>query len=87
MSASDNLSKVLFHGSSHDFEVGDTVTPQHDTYGDGEVHATNDPKWASTFGDALYEVEPVDKAEKINENEGVEHWVSRSGYKVKRRLY
>ena len=77
----------FFHGSNHPFEVGDMISPEYDTYGGGEVHATNNKMWASTFGDHVYEVEPHGDFEKVNQHEGDEHWVSRTGLRVKRVLY
>lgn len=77
----------FFHGSNHPFEVGDMLSPEHDTYEGGEVHATNDKMWASSFGDHLYQVEPTGHFEKVNEHEGAEHWVSRTGLRVKKVFY
>ena len=77
----------FFHGSNHPFEVGDLISPEYDSYGGGEVHATNDKRWASTFGDHLYQVHPVTKAEMVNQHEDQEHWVSRDGYRVAKVFY
>lgn len=72
----------FFHGSNHAFKVGDLISPDHDAWGEGEVHATNDPHWASTFGDHLYRVHPVGTPTLAQEYEGQQHWVSRDGYRV-----
>lgn len=77
----------FFHGSNHAFSEGDVVTPDYDLAQEGEVHATNDQKWASTFGDHLYQVHPVTSAKKVNEDGDVEHWVSHDGYRVSKVLY
>jgi hypothetical protein len=87
MSAAEHLNKPLFHGTSAFLNQGDIIHPDYDVYGEGESHSTNNAKWASTFGEYTYEVEPLDKPKMVQEHEGVEHWVSRSGYRVKRPLY
>lgn len=87
MAAKDALNRTLFHGSSHVFEVGDIVSPAHDSWGGGEVHSTNDPMYASTFGDYVYEVKPLDTPKMVQEDAGKEHWVSRKGYQVHRQVY
>lgn len=79
--------REFFHGSSQHFKVGDLIDPSYDTYGEGEVHATNDKKWASTFGDSLYSVKPVGDIRKVNEDGKTEHWVSRSGLRVTKVHY
>lgn len=76
----------FYHGSNHDFEVGDVIHPDYDPYGDGESHATNSRYWASSYGVRLYQVDPIGKPSMVNEHEGVEHWVSRQGWKVRRSL-
>jgi hypothetical protein len=88
VSASNHLNKSLFHGSSHTFEVGDVVSPEHDVWGEGEVHATNNPLFASTFGDHVYEVSALDEPKMIQEDdEGRQHWVSKAGFTVKKQVY
>lgn len=87
MSAADHLSKALFHGSNAVFDLGAVISPEHDTWGEGEVHATNDPMWASTFGDYVYEVEPIGSPKLVQQENDREHWVSKGGYKVKRQVY
>lgn len=87
MAAKNALNRTLFHGSSHVFEAGDVVSPKHDVWGEGEVHSTNDPMMASTFGDYVYEVEPLDNPTLAQEEDGKEHWVSRAGYRVRKQVY
>lgn len=82
------LGPQFFHGSDRHFEVGDIIDPRHSSSDIDEAHATNDIRWASSYGGMLYEVEPVDHHEKVNEHEGVEHWVSRrGGWRVKDVIY
>jgi|LauGreDrversion4_2_1035121.scaffolds.fasta_scaffold193690_4 hypothetical protein len=89
MSATDALNLKLFHGSHHLFEVGDIISPEYDTAGEGEAHATNDMRYASKHGDYLYEVSALDTPTLAVEDEdtGTQHWVSREGYKVNKRVY
>lgn len=87
MPAKDALNLSLFHGSSHVFEPGEVVSPDKDIWGEGEVHATNDPMFASTFGDYVYEVSPLDAPKMVQEEGGKEHWVSRKGYRVTKQVY
>lgn len=48
MTASDNLSAQLFHGSGHDFKVGDVVEPRFAYAGYG-AYATERPESAANF--------------------------------------
>ena len=76
MSASDNLSKQLFHGTGADLTVGDIIKPMRHKV----AHATTDKNYATAFGEgsthpeidknfqrplfgAVYTVEPVDHKE------------------------
>lgn len=79
--------KALYHGSPHLFEVGDVISPEYDTAGEGEVHATNDKRYASKHGDYLYKVSALDEPRMVTEDEGTQHWVSNAGYRVDKRLY
>jgi hypothetical protein len=87
MPASDHINRQLFHGSNASFEVGDVVSPKYDVYGEGEAHSTNDPMYASTFGDYVYEVEPLSNPRLVQSEDDKEHWVSNTGYKVTRQVY
>ena len=76
MSASDNLSKQLFHGTGASLTVGDIIKPMRHKV----AHATTDKNYATAFGEssthpdidknfqrplfgAVYTVEPVDHQE------------------------
>ena len=75
MSASNNLSKPLFHGTQADLKVGDVVVP--DASGHGNyAWATKHPRYAEHFAKitrgnnpnpqmfgSIYTVEPVDAKE------------------------
>lgn len=87
MSAADHLNRRLFHGTNAVFDVGAVISPEYDTWGGGESHATNDPMYASTFGDHVYEVEALDNPKLVQEDEGKEHWVSNAGYKVTKQVH
>jgi hypothetical protein len=74
----------FFHGSNHPFEVGDLVDPSFDSWGGGEAHATNDHMIASTYGDNVYQVEPIGHLKKISsDNATVHHYTSHDGFRVK----
>jgi len=72
MSASDNLSQQLFHGSPHAIKTGDVITPRgsHVAYASSDpsysdiyaVHVTPTAKQRALFG-MNYKVEPVDSQE------------------------
>lgn len=81
------LGPQFFHGSTHWFEPGDVVSAAYSSGDASEAHATNDARWASTFGDNLYEVEPMGHHEKVNEDGDTQHWVSSEGWRVKRAVY
>jgi hypothetical protein len=62
MSASDNLSKVLFHGTNAKLKPGDTVVPGSDFE---HAFATTDSTLAKEYGSNVYKVSPVDSKEAI----------------------
>lgn len=79
MSASKHLNKQLFHGSSHVFEVGDTVVPGKD----GAAWASTNPSVASSYGSNVYTVDPIGDATKhpgASKESGIHY--STTGYKV-----
>lgn len=47
MSAHDNLSKQLFHGSTYSYKPGDVIVPREDPY----AFATNDPENAAEYAE------------------------------------
>lgn len=57
MSASDNLSRALFHGSGHDFVPGDIVEPRHSAYGYG-AFASHYPSIARIYASGLHGMAP-----------------------------
>lgn len=66
MSAADNLSVPLFHGSAHDFKPGDTVTPQRhvaafatERPGVAQVYAESRAEKAGMLFGTVYSVEPI----------------------------
>lgn len=82
MSAQDNLSKQLFHGTGASLSVGDIIKPVRHKV----AHATTDLGYATTFGEssthpdidknfqrplfgAVYKVEPVDRDEAADTTE------------------
>jgi hypothetical protein len=62
---------AMYHGSNHSFHVGDVIKP-FQTPRDAEnrkalglpapthAYATNEPKYASVYGERIYTVSPVD---------------------------
>lgn len=96
MSAEDTLSQALFHGTTHAFKPGDIVEPRQSKFGHG-AFATTDPGIAHAFGDdperlersghlmgMVYEVEPVDKNEKLQVHGADDMLVSQKGFRVKK---
>ncbi len=88
MSASDNLSKSLFHGSSHPFNKGDIITPK----GKGHAFATINLEYAKYHLEEIkgkegkvYTVEPVDRQEMEEETSKGEfgnYRLSKKGFRV-----
>ena len=72
---------VLYHGTNHAFEIGDTVHPTFDAFDEGESHATDSLDIAKRYGDHVYTVEPLGDVEVHRHDEGA-HVVSRKGYRV-----
>ena len=60
MSASDNLSQALFHGTAAQLKPGDTVRPGRDF---SHAFATTDATLAKEYGSNVYKVSPVDSKE------------------------
>ena len=73
MSAQDNLSQQLFHGTHVDLNPGETVKPGKDF---GYAFATSDPTLAAEYGPKVYQVHPVDPeaAHKFTQDE-LSKWV------------
>ena len=81
MSASDNLSHELFHGTDANLKPGDIVTPQED---EDYAFATNDPHFASDYG-RVYKVEPIDKEDLVDykhDDAEATHYMSKKGFRV-----
>lgn len=77
--ASNHLNKILFHGSDHPFEVGDTVRPGKDNL----AWASTNPDVAEEYGSTVYRVSPIDDLTKhpgASKESGIHY--SKSGYKV-----
>lgn len=60
MSAQDNLSAELFHGSAAKLKAGDVVRPGRDF---PHAFATTDATLAKEYGANIYKVSPVDSKE------------------------
>ena len=60
MTASDNLSAQLFHGSPHDFKVGDVVQPREALLGRG-AYATRSSELASAYAEDTARLAPQPK--------------------------
>ena len=100
MSAEDNLSKALFHGTAHAFKPGDIIEPNSGLFKgiSGTAFATTDYESAKAYAESraeregathgmVYSVEPVDKDEtsRINDNLGRQSVITSSkGFKVKK---
>lgn len=89
MSASDHLSKPLFHGSQHAFRKGDIVSPQGHAI---SAHATDDPIYAEGIGGRyVFEVTPLnphdvqETSDDWEVEEGTRTFSSPSGFKVIRQ--
>ena len=64
MSAQDNLSEQLFHGTHAVFNPGDVIVPDpSDEGGDSVAHASESRPYAASHGPNVYEVAPVNKSE------------------------
>lgn len=88
MTASDNLSAPLFHGTAHEFKPGDTVTPQRHV----AAFATERPDVAAGYAGSraerqgtlfgmVYEVEPL--ANDLKQDVPSHVRTSRTGFRVK----
>lgn len=88
MSASDNLSSQLFHGTAHAFKPGDVVTPQRHV----AAFATERSKVAEAYAQSraeaqgmlfgmVYEVEPV--KDDLKQDVPLHVRTSRTGFRVK----
>ena len=64
MSAQDNLSQQLFHGTHFEFNPGDVVRPDPtDEGGMSVAHASESKPYAASHGPNVYVVTPVNKSE------------------------
>ena len=74
----DFQNQVLYHGSYHPFEVGDTVHPTSELM---PAYAPSSRKEASTYGD-VYEVTPISVSNSYKTPSGTTHYESNAGFKV-----
>lgn len=87
MSASDNLSRQLFHGTNKTL-YGDTVLPTKqrgdEWEGQGPVAAFASPRIdvAAEYGEHVYEVHPTGSEEHV----GTDTFMDESGFKIKRKV-
>jgi hypothetical protein len=80
----DGYKKGLFHGTSHEFQVGDTVEPRSrwNLPERAVAWATTSPERAARKGKNVYRVEPI--ADDVKHSVGTEgrDFYSRTGFKV-----
>ncbi len=97
MSASDHLSRALFHGTSAQLNTGDVVEPRSMNYNVGALAAwaTTSPELAKYYAyekmgidkvqtAPIYKVEPVDPEETLKEfpSKGHTYVASTKGFRV-----
>ena len=79
MSAGDHLGQQFFHGSDHEFQVGDTVNTK-----DHFAWASTQPEVASHYGKKVYKVEPlngdIERQPGAHKSFGIH--TSRTGFRV-----
>ena len=74
----------FFHGTSHNFNIGDTVEPRSFA---GVAYASTNLKVAASYGPLVYRVEPMDKPTHqagSGKEFGIYH--STTGFKVTSRV-
>ena len=97
MAASDHINQALFHGTSAQLNVGDVIEPRSMNYNVGApaAWASNNPELAKYYAyekmgidkvktAPVYQVEPVDKEEKLREfpSKGDTYFASTKGFRV-----
>lgn len=78
-----DFAQGLFHGSSHEFNEGDTVLPGKD----GFAWASTNREVAQGYGEHLYEVEPSEDIQRVKaaaREFGIH--ASQTGYRIKRKV-
>jgi hypothetical protein len=95
MSASDHLSRSLFHGTSAQLNIGDVLEPRSMNYvvGDKAVFAATEPELAKHYAyekmainksdtGSVYQVEPVDAEEQLTSLKGGKYLASKKGFRI-----